>query len=194
MRNCFLAVLISIGFAAAGMAAEGSPSERDVNSKWEHYTVVVEKNIFSRIPGKGPGSASSAQGSAPIALAGSQPEADIVLVGIVQKDGLLSAFVENRKTNAMQIVRAGEPVASGKAGVLTLDSIEYIAGESKVIIPIGKNMAGGDPPKLVDTVKAADVPSGDKAGDDQTVAKPASGETNDILERMRKKRQEELRK
>jgi hypothetical protein len=158
-------------------------------TKWEHYSVIVEKNIFAKAHG-GPGSSGSTPD--PKAVAAAEADAEYVLVGIVQRDGKLSAFVENRKNGTTQIVRTGEAMGSGKAGALTLDSVEYVNGTATTVISIGKTLTGGDPPKAADIPKPADAPKTDAQPGPKTAEAPSN--VNDILERMRKKRQEEMRK
>jgi hypothetical protein len=132
----------------------------------------VKQNIFSKDRGKAAAAAETQAKPVP------KPEADLQLVGIVERDGKLIAFVENRKTVAVQAVHSGDTIAGGKVGTVTLESIEFVSGNSTGVVTIGKTLDGGTPPKPAEGEKSAGV----------------SSETNDILERLKRKRQEELKK
>lgn len=173
--------------ARPGAARDGeigpNSSQKDSAAapSWERYQILVQRNIFSKERGRAQEerrerTREPEKEAAPVAVPpGPKPEADIQLIGILQKDGELVAFLENNKTGAVQAIRQGGAIARGTISTITLDSIDYSYDGSVSTVSIGKNLEGGV------AVQSADA------------AKKEAGE-NSILERMRKKRLEDLRK
>ena len=177
-------LLYTLLAAAAGVLAAGEPApEQPAAMTWERYRVIMSRNIFAKDRQN-----LNPDGSAIPAVpknapkAPPKPESITVLAGVVERDGKLTAVLENRATGKSQVLRSGDAVAGGKVGAMTLDSIEYFNADGSVsVVVIGKTLDGGAPPTVADAAGAQETPG-------------ASGVSNDILERMRKKRQEELSK
>ena len=167
----WLWVLIAAWIPGLAPASEGGTPPRGAAVGWERYQVLVQRNVFAKDRGRAREETRAA--------AAPKPEADTVLTGILEKDGELIAFLENRKTKAVQLARKDDPVARGRIATISLNSIEYLCDGASVWVEVGKSLAGGaaEPAKPEATGPRADS---------------GSPETNAILERLRKKRQEEM--
>lgn len=128
--------------------------------------------------------------------AGNKGEADIVLTGIVDRDGVASAFLEDRKAGKTITAKPGDSLAGGKVGGISVNAMEFVAGEKTLKIAIGSNLQGG-----VSTAKPLDTsggtaPSGD--GKSAADAKGGAGGSDDanasIIEKLRRKRLKEMNK
>lgn len=176
-------IALCISVHALGSEAPLQPHAK-TSLGWERYEVLIQRNIFSKNRGRPRGEerTEKPKDSPPPPPS---PESEIQLIGIVQKDGELAAFFENRKTGAVQSTKTGDSIARGKIAAITLDSVEYVLEESRSIISIGKNLEGGIATSVAVPPEAATSASKTDSG---------SAETNAILERMRKRRQEGLGK
>jgi hypothetical protein len=165
----WLWVLITAWIPGTAPASEGGTPPRGATVGWERYQVLVQRNVFAKDRGRAREEAKAG--------ATSKPEADTVLTGILEKDGELIAFLENRKTKAVQVARKDDPVARGRIGAISLDSIEYLCDGASVRVEVGKSLEGG----AAEPARPAATGSGADSG---------STETNAILERLRKRHEE----
>jgi hypothetical protein len=121
------------------------------------------------------------------------PEESLVFDGVTQADSHIVAFVEDRNSTHMNQLKVGDEIARGKVTGLTLDTLDYTAGDRVVHVTIGENLLG---------VQMAVVPS-DTTG--ATGAAPTSapsagsaapgapgGAPETMEERLRRRRQQEL--
>jgi len=117
-------------------------------------------------------------------------EADIVLMGIVEKDGVGSAFLEDRRAGKSITAKTGDAIAGGKVGTITLHAMEFILGDKTTNITLGNNLQGG-----VSTAKPLDPTTSSTASTD---TKGGAGAVDDatlsIIEKLRKKRLKEMNK
>ncbi len=198
-----LALLLAVAPLTAGEPSLEKPSVPAVAPvraapTADRYNVILRKNIFAKDRQN-----LNADGSTPPVVKTTvkeppKPEALTVLVGVVERDGKLSAMLENRGTGKTQVLHSGDSVAGGKIGTITLDSIEYSAANagSAVTVSIGRTLEGGAPPMATDakTGESTATTSSASGGTAAPAVPAAPSGSNDILERMRKKRQEELSK
>lgn len=190
--------------AMSPLSAETAPAD-----SWDQYRLLVQRNIFRRdrrrpLPrGPSPG---------PTMRAVRDSDRDIVLTGVGRRDGVFVAFLENTATGVTTRVPAGQAVGKGKIQAITLDGVDYERGGSLNRIEIGHALQGGrfvretiatgpgattrpgGPP--LSTTRPATAASGPAA---QTSSAASGGEATssdiaDILERMRQRREQELRK
>jgi hypothetical protein len=129
-------VLVAVWIPGVVPASESGTPPRGAAAGWERYQVLVQRNVFAKERGR-----AREEGRA---AAAPKPEADTVLTGIVEKDGELQAFLENRKTGAVQVARKDDPIARGKIAAISLDTIEYVCEGASVMVGVGKNLEGGD--------------------------------------------------
>jgi len=176
LHTCCLAGALLIGWpAAASDENQGGPQ-----ASWEQYQVLVERNIFSRQRGRvsEPRLDTTPPPAAP-------PERYVVLKGVLKRGDQHTAFLENVRTGIVTRARAGDAVLDGQVQSITLDGIEYVKNDSTAAVRIGQNLEGG---------QSTAVPSG--GGEPGTTSSGAAGtgEAADILERLRQRREEEMRR
>lgn len=173
---------------------------------FDRFKVLVQRNMFSKERGR-PREESKRERkreAPPVP----RIEADLVLIGVVQKDGLPAAIVENRVSGKIVTLKPGDSIGAGVAKVISLDSIDFEADGILHVIRIGSTLAG-TAPKTITTVSetpaaTTPAPSGTALPSPLTStttstgpaapASPAGSAGESVLERMRRKRQEELRK
>jgi hypothetical protein len=160
-----------------------APKEQDTTKAgngatgWDRYQILIKRNVFSKSRGREREEARIAAQKPPPP----KPEAETVLIGVAEKDGQLVAFLENTKTGAVQKVRKDDPVARGKVVAITLNSIEYECEGKTLVVGTGSNLEGGAPVKGGEPGKTA-----------ASAAAPGSGDAGSVLERLRRKRLEEM--
>jgi hypothetical protein len=153
------------------------------------YEILNRKSIFardrvSRVPSTGPA----------LVAAGPVSSSVPVLVGIVRDDlGFVAAFEWPDSGKIVQ-VHAGEqlPDKAGTVVEITLDYLDFIAspapapGQPARRIQVGRNLQGVD--ALLPSSTAATQPADAAA----TAAAPGSADGDDLLARMRRRRQQEM--
>lgn len=117
------------------------------------YEVLFAHNIFSREQPKKKREA----GPPPIEKTGEQVledkaardkeaairgDAEIVLMGLVIRDEQRFAILEDRRGGKKITVRPGEALGSGKAGEVTIDTLEFVTVDKSSPISIGSNLNG----------------------------------------------------
>ena len=131
-------------------------------------------------------------------------EADIVLIGAVQRDGVGTATLEDRRAGKILLVKSGDKVANGSVGKITVDGLEYIVGDKTQAVPIGSNLDGGT--SLAKQVEngATTSPSSPSDGSSgtggtngtggagSTGSTNSGGDMGSVLEQMKRKRLKEL--
>jgi hypothetical protein len=180
------AVLVSIATAAPEQASQPEAG-KDSGPGWGSFRLLVERNIFLR-------DRASARPRGPVARARPpvvrDPDDDLVLTGIVGQGEATVAFVENTRTNDIQRLWVGDTVGAGRISGITLDDIEYVRSGASAKILIGQSLgdARGAPGATATTRPAEAV--GERP---DRAAKP-SEDTSTILERMRRRREQELQR
>ena len=178
-------LLACAGFVSTAFASESAPITQEPDG-WARYRILTQRNIFSKERGRSRHEARTTE--APKEKEPEpppRPEADIMLLGIVQKDGKPAAFVENRKTGSVQSLRVGDSIARGTVSAITLENLEYTCDGTSITVNIGRTFEGGEPAAAVASTSTKSTASGSSAG---------ASDANAVLERMRKKRQEEMGK
>ena len=120
----------------------------------------------------------------------SSPEHRIVFNGVTDADDELVAFLEDTSAGKISIVKVGDAIANGRITNITLDILEYQANGKTVEVQIGHNLEGqiGPPPTIEPSLATTPGP-----GEPATTAPSASGgSADDVAERMRKRRLQEL--
>jgi hypothetical protein len=162
-------------------------------STWEEYTVIVEKNIFSRNRWQQTERATTQARTSPARAR--TPESFFVLRGIARDDEGFIAFIEDTRAYKMSRIRVGEPVTEGKVKDMSLDHVDFeLNGEARRI-EIGMDLGGSAPQATTYTGSPSfDLPGGISPQGKDDSGKPASSkeETDDILKRLKERRQREL--
>lgn len=183
------------GDRSFGSAPVPKPEPVDPNSPYKlaDYDELLNRNLFSRFQKRRRGEMDPDEAArlqelrdARAAESNRKPiipnyDKDIVLMGIVDRDSVITGILEDRHANKTVFVKAGEKLGSGKVGAITLDSLEFIAGTDKTVkIAYGRNLEGG-----YSEAKPIDPPQfrkGDMPGEEGLSAE----------ERMKRKRMREM--
>jgi hypothetical protein len=170
--------------AVLGSVALGASLPRD-------YEILSRKSIFARDRvARVAGSERVSYQRAPRGSA--QP----VLVGILREDAGFAASLEFPGTGKQMLVHVGEalPDNMGTITNITLDYMEYVAaaGQAPTRIPVGRNLEGAEAPIAAGTVQPATQPSTPSSVQPTTGEAAPAGDGEDLLTRMRRRRQQEL--
>jgi hypothetical protein len=175
---------------AAPAFSEQEPSPQNT---WDEYEVIVNKNIFSRNRWQ-QARRTAEQGRANAPDRARAPESFFVLRGITRDEDGFIAFIEDTRTYNMARTRVGDSVTEGTVKNMTLDHMAFeLNGETRQI-EIGMDL-GGTAPQATSISPAAFVPSVDispQVGTNFGKAAPSKEEAEDILKRLRERRQREL--
>lgn len=125
---------------------------------------------------------------------GPPPERSLVFRGATDFDNDYFAFVENFNNGQIQTLQTGDPIANGKVGMITLNSLDYINKSGKTThVLLGKTLEGLDPPTTQPSyIAASPTPTpGSTLGSTATPPTPSAPSSASIeatLARLRAKR------
>jgi hypothetical protein len=88
------------------------------------------------------------------------PGANFVLKGVVEADGLFTAFIEDKSGKRVTSVASGGAIAVGRIKSINLDAIEYESAGNARRIEVGQNLNGEVVPPTPTTKPAAGPPPG----------------------------------
>lgn len=192
----------------SGSEADPPP---DGSISWERYRILTQRNMFSKERGR-PREESRRDRSREVEKAAApqapKEESFTVLIGVVQKDGVPAAILENRSSGKIQTVVKGAAIGSGAIKAISLDSLDFESEGVLHVIKIGQTFTGVAPSSAapvatgtsgttttsgpaVGTTTPGTAPAGSPASGP---AAAPSGGGDSVLERMRRRRQEEMRK
>jgi len=209
-----IALLASLLPAAATAAQPANAPAIAPTDSWDRYRVLSERNVF--LKNRWRPAEFERRYVAPAPTPAETDEQSMVLTGVVQQRDEWVAFVEDSRTGRTTRARAGQTLGAGTVAAITIDGIDYYRGDDHKTIAVGQNLAGltttlqtstptAAPPAALTTpysTSAATPPatsSGTPAAPGvtstqvQPVSGTASGGNEDILERMRRRRAEELK-
>ena len=160
---------------ASAALADGLPKD---------YEIVGRKSIFARDRVSRAAGADQARGQP----ASTQPAVP-VLIGILKEDAGFAAALEFPDTGKLAQVHIGEvlPGHAGTVSDITLDYLEFVtvAGQPPLRVPVGRNLQGTDAPVGASATQPTTQPTTGQAS-------PAAGDGDDLLSRMRRRRQQEM--
>lgn len=203
VRNTLIAVLIA-GTVAFGQSSSRSRrsdrSDRSSRTSSRHsttqpasfiedYRLVLDRNIFSRtrVIYREP---TSTQPSAPISY---QSQPALAFTGVTEDGGTVTAFIEDRRSGRTTLYHVGDGIGDGqKITSINLDSIEYTTKDGRAVrVELGNALESG-PSYAVSSGSPVTNPS------TGTVTTPGttggSGDSNDILEKLRQRRLQETKR
>jgi len=184
-----------------------TPVKTESLTGWDRYKVLVQRNMFSKERGR-PREEVRTERKRDVPPP-PRIESDLVLIGVVQKDGAPAAIIENRVSGKIVAVKPGDSIGAGAIKVISLDSIDFECDGILNVIKIGSTLAGTAPKTFTvttpETSASTTTPGGTSTPPATTTSTtPAAtgtpptgtgaGGGESVLERMRRKRQEELRK
>ena len=202
--------------SSAGRSAKpkaAMPARADKSAEAD-YSILMQRNIFDR--NRRPPVVRKPQPprTRPTYTPPKPVDTDqyFVLRGIALEGSKFTAFFEDTRAGKILQVRPGDVVGKGRIPAVNIDSAQYQRGDKLTVIPVGHTLAGSRAPsagfetpaptpaaRTADTAKPASPSPRPSATTQPTTAPagtptsaPASGGLQDILERMRRRRQQEL--
>jgi hypothetical protein len=186
-------------------------SHRSVQPILPHdYLILAVRSIFQKgshvtrgfdAPSRASMSvASSSSQTSASAAASVAPEESLVFEGAMETSNQFLAFVEDRNAGKMLMLQGGAKIARGKITDITLDTLDYAVDGAVLHVKVGRNLRGevaaaASSDNTASTGPGSTPSLGTAASGDASGA-PASGSSgggaNDILERLRRRRQQEL--
>jgi hypothetical protein len=181
VRNIFGKLLASAGVVMLGMNLS-AVAQTDATTQPERIVIappkpiavefylLTERSIF--IKGRQTVYSGSDDGGGHSGAA--KTEDTQIFNGATNTDFEMKAYIEDTTSGTINEFKVGDSIAKGKIVDITLDSLEYESGGKKTKVLIGQNLSG------VDMVGS------------ETVSSAPVGPQSDIIERMRRRRLEEL--
>jgi len=168
---------------------------RSIFQKGSHVTRGFDSPTRSGLSSSSSSTPSAVPATATASVA---PEESLVFEGAMETGNQFLAFVEDRNVGKMLMLQSGQSIARGKITAITLNTLDYVSDGAVLHVQIGQNLRGEAPTSpsdsTVSTGSAATPSSGTTSGDNSAAG--AGGSTanggNDILERLRRRRQQEL--
>jgi len=173
-----LGVLMTFAVSSTGEEAHRAAS-------WDHYRVLSERNIFVR-DRRRPRERKSAPDQPTNVI---NTDKYVVLTGIGQDGEEGIALIENTGSRETIRARTGEPIGKGRLVKITLDYIEYKCEGDVTRIEIGSSLVGSTASRMsTETTTSTKPASPSDAGGSVDAPKT---DTSAILERMRRRREQE---
>jgi len=122
----------------------------------------------------------------------------LVFNGVIFFGDEANAMIEDMGSNTVSLVHAGDLIAAGTVSAISFDDLTYEANAQQRHVSLGQNMDGVIPsPVAPTTMPAGATPTVDAAGAPAPGATTppapgAGGSAEDILARMKAKRNQEL--
>lgn len=157
-------------------------------ASWDHYRVLSERNIFVRDRRRPRESQPASEQPAGVI----NTDEYLVLTGIGQDGEEGIALIENTGSKETIRARTGDPIGKGRLVKITLDYIEYECEGDVTRIGIGSTLAGLAPSRVLPQTAASTQPAA--AVDAGTPGEATGADTAAILERMRRRREQETKR
>ncbi len=215
IRMIAILALAGVAMAARDSARRRSstrapaPAADADKSAGTDFSILLERNIFDR--NRRPPVVRTTQPARPrpTYVPPKPVDADqyFVLRGIALEGSQFTAFFEDTRAGKILQVKPGDAVGKGRIPAVNIDSAQYQRGEKLAIIHVGHTLTGSRAPAAgfetpapspvastsrtaPSTSSATTQPTTAPAG--EPTSAPASGGLQDILERMRRRREQEL--
>jgi hypothetical protein len=107
-------------------------------------------------------------------------ETGLIFNGVTKTANTIDALVEDTVSSRVLTVKPGDAVARGTVKSITFDTLEYESGGKVIQVHIGQNFTGNEVDTSTIPTAAATAPA------------PTGASPEDILERLRQKRLQEL--
>ncbi len=175
--------------AALGPATRSAsaPSARPKRSL-EDYRLIVDRNIFSRDRTRRTVAARPSREPA-----ATQPveQRHLVLTGVALQGEAPMAFFEDSLDGQTLWVRTGMPIGHGVVRDISFEGVTYRNGAGERIIAIGEDIEGVAVTLQASTTQGASAAT--DAGAPAAGAAAPAGNADDVLQRMRLRRLQELK-
>ncbi len=179
----------------------GRPLRKDATAREsaaERIKILTQRNIFAkdRSARRPDASARRREEARP-----PTPEEQFRLTGLARQGAVAVAFLESSRDGKTLKKKSGEEIANGKVRSVGFDFIEYESAAGVTKVRIGSDLSGQirSRPTSSPTTSSSPAPAGSSPaatpdGGTSPAPAPSGGAEESILERMRKKRLEELKK
>jgi hypothetical protein len=144
------------------------------------YVVLKHRSIF--IHGEQTHDTDDARPATDSSTSVARPQAVLIFNGVARVNDQLAAFFEDTDSHEVVIRHQGDALAQGRVTNITLDSIDYDAGGHVTHVALGQSLDGGNGTSL------ADQPTGSFSGNSGS----SSGSGDSVLDRLRRRRQQQL--
>jgi hypothetical protein len=188
-------------------------------TKWEDFRILTDRNIFDRYRRPPVARTASRQGPNTPSIPPQPPkpvdtDQYIVLLGIGLEGPQYTAFFEDSKADKMLQVLTGDVVGKGRLRAVNLDSVQYDRGGKFRTVKVGYTLTGTQAASMGFVMPApsasaaasgtsrsgSSTPTPMAPATTQPTTAPSTGATSapapnglqDILERMRQRREQEL--
>lgn len=183
-------------------APRGEPRNAVTSSSgWQRYGVIVDRNIFSRQRTSASRGGNNAQGgnntpgeaTAPKPPAPPpEPGTQVVLIGVSFVGDYATAVFEDRRDGRIYAAQVGEKLIDRTVENISLDGVAVDHQGEKVQVVIGRTLAGTDAP--TSTGAASSSSSSSSSASSSASTEPISDAQKAILERLRARREEQMKK
>lgn len=189
-------LVMAVAAAAMTAAESARAAESDVRSRAlpTEFELLKRKSIFAREHSLRRPERTVSTSTAPVSTVPRRPESP-VLVGIVLDEAGPVAVLEMPETGQLSQLRVGESApGAGPVVEITLDSISVSQSEGQPprVIVIGQDLRGEAAALPARSTETAASTAGSATGTSTTTSATGPAGTNDVLERMRRRRQQEL--
>jgi hypothetical protein len=175
-RHALSGVLFLLAAGAWVLAQDARTLER---RPWEDYEVLIERNLFSRQRGR-----RAVEERVFVAPPPPPAQRFVRLRGVTRRGEEQVAFLEDMRSGDIIRARAGSRVVDGTVMSVGVDTIIYALDGNEVEVAIGENLEA--------STESAPVAASTGTGSTSTAAPAAPAGSEDILERLRRQRMEEL--
>ena len=184
--TCSLALLTLLLAAGAVAVTPSTGPADDQNASWDSYRIILTRNIFVRDRSRPSQPRSTSTRPVP-----RSSEQTMVLAGVVLQGPFRVAFFEDTRTGETVRACEGQELGDGTLVSISLDGVEYRSGDVTRKIVVGESVT-----RLAASPDSSSASSLPAPGTSEAASRPSDTtdtSTNDILERMRQKRLQELK-
>jgi len=195
--------LVPVIAAVAAAVASSACAATGRQDSWEKYRLLADRNIFVRDRRAPRPAHHGPSGPAPTLDAGRH----MVLTGTARQRDEFLAFFEDSRTGRTLWAQVGDSLLDGRIKAITLNGVEYESDGTTTMVKIGYSLTGEAPPPPALT-REVGTPPAEPEPDKTPATAPAPGPEEgkpgasspapapaltEILERMRQRREQELK-
>lgn len=180
---CMTAAVLSL---AATPASQPAPAATPPS--WDSYRLIVSRNMFARDR-----AAPTSRRYTPSPRRSENGEPELILTGVIVQEELRIAFFEDSRSGLTYRVPVGGVLGSVAVESISLDGVE-LRGEGRARrIAIGENLSGAAGTSLRDAASQPTTAAAGTSAESQPAGPPTDKGLEDILERMRQRRLQEMK-
>lgn len=182
-----VSVFLALHVKAAAPPQTNAPSRLDFTS----FTIISDRNIFN------PNRSARSRGGEPAPPAPRVPTVEsFTLVGTMSYEKGQFAFFDGTGAQFKQALKPGDAIAGFTLSGISTNQVKLKSGEMELEFPLGMQLRREDQGEWkltarTETYVSASAPATDTSTN--APGTPASSETDSLLERLRKKREQELK-